>query len=88
MTLASGILQRLGGESRERWCSRSHDQEFLEGQAPGQCGIPENVHERDREHIWLHGTGEVGNVSIEWNLLLGGGGLGNCKRDAENGIGA
>jgi len=31
----------------------------------------ENVHEGDREHIWLLGAGEVGDVCIERNLLLG-----------------
>ena len=31
----------------------------------------ENVHEGDREHIWLLGAGEVGDVGVERNLLPG-----------------
>jgi len=29
----------------------------------------ENVHEWDRENVRLLGTGKVGNVGVEWNLL-------------------
>ena len=66
---------------------RRHDHELLEGQASSSVGsamvslarkrllshLPsiENVHEGDREHIWLLGAGEVGDVCIERNLLLG-----------------
>ena len=62
----------------------------------------ENVHEWDWKDIWLLGTGKVGNVSVEWNLLhllvcsspeeqssylLSGGSLGNSQTDTEDSIG-
>jgi hypothetical protein len=73
----------------EIWGRRRHDHEFLEGQASSGVGSSvENVHEGAREHLWLLGAGDVGDVCIKRDLLLSGGGLGNNERDAKDGIGA
>lgn len=60
-----------------------------------------DVHEWDRENIWLLGTSKVGNMGVEWNTLralalskaiggckylLSSGSLCNSERDTENGI--
>lgn len=68
---------------------------------PAYTPSVEDVHEWDWENIWLLGTGKVGDVGVERNLLLesessfksncltnllSSCGLGNSKRDTENGV--
>jgi hypothetical protein len=56
---------------------------------PRQHDLPavEDVLEGHREHIGLLGTGEVRDVGVEGDALLGGTGLGNSQADTEDGVG-
>lgn len=46
----------------------------------------EDVHEGDREDVRLLGSGEVGNVGVERNALLGSTSLGNSQADTQDSI--
>ena len=39
------------------------------------------------EHVWLLGAGQVGDVCVERNTLLSGGGLSDGHGDTEDGVG-
>ena len=46
----------------------------------------QDIHEGYWQDIWLLGSGEVGDVSVQRNTLLDSSGLGNGHADAKNGI--
>ena len=47
----------------------------------------EDVHEGNRQNVGLLGASQVGDVSVERDTLLGGGGLSNGHGDTEDGVG-
>lgn len=62
--------------------------ELLEGEATASVrSAVENVLEGDRQNIGLLGTGEVRDVSIQGNTLLGSTSLGDGQANTEDGIG-
>lgn len=61
--------------------------ELLEGQtATGVGATVQDVLEGNGQDVGLLGTGEVGDVSVERNTLLGGSSLGNSQGDTEDGV--
>lgn len=65
-----------------------NDHEFLESQtATGVGTTVQDVLEGDGEDIGLLGSGEVGDVSVEGNTLLGSTSLGNGQADTQDGVG-
>ncbi|KAH3667348.1 hypothetical protein OGAPHI_002997 [Ogataea philodendri] len=66
-----------------------NNHELLESQgATGVRTSVQNVLERNRQHKWLWSLGDVADVLVQWNTLVGSGGLGSRKRHSENGIGS
>ena len=62
--------------------------ELLEGQtATGVGTTVQDVLEGNGQDIGLLGAGEVGDVSVEGDTLLGGSSLGNSQGDTEDGVG-
>lgn len=79
-SLSHGLLESWGGG----W----DDHELLEGETSTGVGTTvENVLERNWENVRLLGSREVGNVSVEWDTLLGGTSLSNGEGDTEDGVG-
>lgn len=62
--------------------------ELLEGQtATGVGTTVQDVLEGNGQDVGLLGAGEVGDVSVEGNTLLGGTSLGNGQGDTKDGVG-
>lgn len=82
MTLAS-VIQST---TCENLLGNNH--EFLESQtATGVGATVQDVLEGNGQDVGLLGTGEVGDVDVERDTLLGGGGLGHSQGDTQNGVG-
>lgn len=65
-----------------------NNHELLEGEtATGVGTTVEDVHEWNRQDVWLLGAGKVADVRVERNTLLGGSGLGDSHGYTENGVG-
>lgn len=47
----------------------------------------QDILERNRENIWLLGSGKVGDVSVERNTLLSSTSLSNSQGDTKDGVG-
>ena len=65
VSLAAFLM--VGGELILR-----HDHKFLESEtATSMRTSVEDIHEWDRKHVWLLCAGEVGDMCIERDTLLG-----------------
>ena len=67
---------------------RRNDHELLESHAATGVGATvKDVHEGNGQNVGLLGTSQVGDVSVEGDTLLGGGGLSDGHGDTEDGVG-
>lgn len=81
------LLDRLY-EAGTRENVRRNDHELLESHAATSVGATvQDVHEGNGQNVGLLGAGQVGDVSVERDTLLSGGGLSNGHGDTEDGVG-
>jgi len=80
------VRQALHVGTREN--VRRNDHELLESHTTTSVGATvQDVHEGNGQNVGLLGAGQVGDVSVERDTLLSGGGLSNGHGDTEDGVG-